>query len=173
MRSALTKARIAAVLSPIFHPTPPKASRYCKPTVQKMVYRGHGAKKPILKHCQPPTTQGARPTRDGKANPRSFVVVAALVVFVGPLLSLCIARRGSCHPLKWRTKKSFSAGQAWINSLRGIVAELTSSALHHFVAGLKSGPTKSIERQPTGYNLCCGDHCSDELFHHRACQRGR
>ncbi len=53
------------------------------------------------------------------------LTVAALAVFFGPLLSARAAKRAMLGPMR----------QKWINDLRDLLSEITSSCLHYFVAG--------------------------------------
>lgn len=73
-----------------------------------------------------------------KAIPLLSLVVAALAVFVGPLISWSIAKRQVQSSLAVANKQIVAPmRQAWINSLRDILADLTSSALHYYVAGFE------------------------------------
>ena len=55
------------------------------------------------------------------------LVVAALAVFFGPMLSLHVARRQVTSSLEVANKQiTAPMRQAWINSLRDLLAELTS-----------------------------------------------
>ena len=75
------------------------------------------------------------------------LIVAALAVFVGPTISWWVAKRqieSSLETAKRQTATSLEVAnkqiiapmrQAWINSLRDLLSELTSSALHYFVSG--------------------------------------
>src|ERR1035437_5167435 len=54
------------------------------------------------------------------------LVVAALAVFVGPIISLYIGRRQVASTLEVANKQiTAPMRQAWINSLRDLLAELT------------------------------------------------
>ncbi len=53
------------------------------------------------------------------------LIIAILAVVVGPIVTLKISKRQVVAPMR----------QAWINSLRELIAEITSTALHHHVAG--------------------------------------
>lgn len=58
------------------------------------------------------------------------LLVAALAVFIGPIVSWKIAKRqiaASFAPMK----------QAWINNLRDLLAQLTSDALHYYASGFE------------------------------------
>lgn len=73
-----------------------------------------------------------------KLIPVLSLVVAALAVFVGPVISLRIARRQVVSSLEVANKQIIAPmRQAWINSLRDMLSELSSSALHYFVAGFE------------------------------------
>lgn len=66
------------------------------------------------------------------------LVVAALAVFVVPLISWLITKRQLASLLEVANKQIIAPmRQAWINNLRDLVAELTSSALHYYVAGFE------------------------------------
>jgi hypothetical protein len=71
-----------------------------------------------------------------KTIPILSLIVAALAVFVGPLISLKVARRQVISSLEVANKQIIAPmRQAWINSLRDLLAEFAGSALHYFVAG--------------------------------------
>ena len=84
-----------------------------------------------------------------KTIPVLALVVAALAVFVGPLVSWLVAKRqvtSSLAVADRQLKASLAVAnkqvtapmrQAWINSLRDLLAELTSSSLHYHVAGFE------------------------------------
>lgn len=60
------------------------------------------------------------------------LIVAILAVFIGPIISLRIARRQVCSSLEIANKQVIAPmRQAWINNLRDLISELTSSALHY------------------------------------------
>jgi hypothetical protein len=62
-----------------------------------------------------------------KLIPILSLVVAGLAVFVGPMISLHIARRQVASSLEVANKQiTAPMRQAWINSLRDLLAELTS-----------------------------------------------
>ena len=64
------------------------------------------------------------------------LVVALIAVFFGPLISWNIAKRQAASSLKIANKQIVAPmRQAWINSLRDLIAEISSSALHYFQAG--------------------------------------
>jgi hypothetical protein len=82
-----------------------------------------------------------------KLIPVLSLVVAALAVFVGPFISLRIARRQVLSSLEVANKQiTAPMRQAWINSLRDLLAELTSSALHYFVAGFENRTDEEYQR---------------------------
>lgn len=62
--------------------------------------------------------------------------VAGLAVFVGPFISLVIAKRQMVSSTRTSEKQIISPiRQAWINELRMIIAELTSKSAHYWAAG--------------------------------------
>lgn len=68
--------------------------------------------------------------------PLISLVVAALAVFVGPMISLRVAERQTKSSLEVANKQiTAPMRQAWINNLRDLLAELTSSALDYFNSG--------------------------------------
>ncbi|MBI3021317.1 MAG: hypothetical protein HYY59_04895 [Candidatus Omnitrophica bacterium] len=82
-----------------------------------------------------------------KSIPVLSLVVAALAVFVGPLISWLIARRQLASSLEVSNKQIIAPmRQAWINNLRDLLAELTSSALHYHVAGYEDRTDKEYQR---------------------------
>jgi hypothetical protein len=59
------------------------------------------------------------------------LITAILAVFVGPLISLRITKRQIASSLNAANKQIVAPmRQAWINSLRDMIAEISSSALH-------------------------------------------
>ena len=75
------------------------------------------------------------------------LLVAALAVFVGPFISLRIARRQVISSLEVANKQIVAPmRQAWINSLRDVLSELTSSALHYLVAGYEDRTDEEYQR---------------------------
>ena len=63
------------------------------------------------------------------------LIVAALAVFVGPVISWRVARRQLATTLEVSNKQIIAPmRQAWINNLRDVLSEISSSALHYFVA---------------------------------------
>lgn len=66
------------------------------------------------------------------------LIVAALAVFVGPIISFIVAKRQIASSLATSHKQIIAPmRQAWINSLRDLLAELTSSSLHYYCAGFE------------------------------------
>jgi len=82
-----------------------------------------------------------------KTIPVMSLVVAALAVFLGPLISWRIARRQLASSLEVANKQIIAPmRQAWINNLRDLLAELTSSALHYYVAGFEERTDEEYRR---------------------------
>jgi len=66
------------------------------------------------------------------------LIVAALAVFVGPVISYLVVKRQIASALAASHKQIIAPmRQAWINSLRDLLAEFTSSALHYYCAGFE------------------------------------
>lgn len=66
------------------------------------------------------------------------LIVAVLAVFVGPFISLHVAKRQVRSSLDVANRQiTAPMRQAWINALRDLLSELCSSALHYFVAGFE------------------------------------
>lgn len=75
------------------------------------------------------------------------LIVAILAVFVGPFVSWFIARRQLASSLEVANKQIVAPmRQAWINSLRDLLAELTSTALHYHVAGFDERTDEEYRR---------------------------
>jgi hypothetical protein len=75
------------------------------------------------------------------------LVVAALAVFVGPFISSRIARKQVMSSLEVANKQiTAPMRQAWINSLRDLLAELSSSALHYYVSGFEDRRDQEYQR---------------------------
>jgi len=86
------------------------------------------------------------------------LIVAALAVFVGPIISWSIAKRqirAASLLAKDQIRSSLEASnkqiiapmrQAWINNLRDVLSELTSSALHYYVSGFEDRTEKEYQR---------------------------
>ena len=86
------------------------------------------------------------------------LIVAALAVFVGPLVSWRVAK----HQIKAASDLSASQTsaalvtsnkqiiapmrQAWINNLRDLLSELLSSALHYYVSGYEDRSDQEYQR---------------------------
>lgn len=74
------------------------------------------------------------------------LIVAALAVFVGPFISLHVAKRQVRSSLDAANRQIIDPmRQAWINALRDLLSELCSSANHYFVAGFED--RKDVEYQ--------------------------
>jgi hypothetical protein len=72
------------------------------------------------------------------AIPILSLVVAALAVFVGPIISWRVAKRQITATLATFNKQIIAPmRQTWINNLRDLLSELTSRALHYNVAGFE------------------------------------
>ena len=66
------------------------------------------------------------------------LAVAALAVFVGPIISYHVAKRQIASALATSQKQIIAPmRQAWINNLRDVLAELASLALHYYSAGFE------------------------------------
>jgi uncharacterized protein YneF (UPF0154 family) len=77
------------------------------------------------------------------------LLIAAIAVFVGPAISVYIAKRqirASSEIANEQIRMTLKASskqitapmrQAWINCLRNLLAEISSSALHYYVAGFE------------------------------------
>ena len=90
--------------------------------------------------------------------PTLSLIVAALAVFVGPIISWSIAQRqirASSALASDQIRSSLEASnkqiiapmrQTWINNLRDLLAELTSSALHYYVAGFEDRTEEEYQR---------------------------
>jgi hypothetical protein len=63
------------------------------------------------------------------------LIVAALAVFSGPLLSARAARRAMLGPMR----------QKWINDLRDLLSEITSCCLHYYVEGYEDFSDKEYQ----------------------------
>ena len=75
------------------------------------------------------------------------LIVAVLAVVVGPYVSLTIARRQIRASLEASNKKiTAPMRQEWINKLRELLAELTSSAQHYYVAGFEDRTDEEFQR---------------------------
>jgi len=66
------------------------------------------------------------------------LLVALLAVFIGPLVSWLISKRQITSSLEVANKQIIAPmRQAWINSLRDLLSEISSSALHYYVTGFE------------------------------------
>ena len=75
------------------------------------------------------------------------LIVAALAVVVGPMVSWAITKRQIRSSLEVSNKQiTAPIRQAWINKLRELLAELTSSALHYYVAGFEDRTDEEYQR---------------------------
>lgn len=75
------------------------------------------------------------------------LIIAILAVFIGPLISWHIAKRQVESSANVANKQiTAPMRQEWINDLRELVAELTSSALHYFTSGHESEGYKHFQR---------------------------
>jgi hypothetical protein len=86
------------------------------------------------------------------------LIIAALAVFFGPLISWRITKRQIESSVELATLQIESSAevankqiiapmrQAWINHLRELVAELTSATLHYFKAGHDFEGYKNFQR---------------------------
>ena len=81
------------------------------------------------------------------AIPILSLLVAALAVFVGPVISFHVAKRQIRSSLEAANKQiTAPMRQAWINNLRDLLAELASSALHYHVAGFEDRTDVEYQR---------------------------
>jgi len=86
------------------------------------------------------------------------LIVAALAVFVGPIISWSIAKhqiRAASLLASDQIRSSLEASnkqiiapmrQIWINNLREVLSELTSSALHYYRSGFEDRTEKEYQR---------------------------
>jgi uncharacterized protein YneF (UPF0154 family) len=93
-----------------------------------------------------------------KAIPVLSLVVAALAVFISPLVSFFISRRQIKNSLELNQRQTDSSlavankqivapmRQKWINDLRDLIAELASDSLHYFRAGHDFEGYKNFQR---------------------------
>ena len=82
-----------------------------------------------------------------KAIPILSLVVASLAVFVGPMNAFRLAKRQIRSSLETANKQiTAPMRQAWINSLRDLLAELASNALHYYVAGFEDRKDEEYQR---------------------------
>jgi hypothetical protein len=81
------------------------------------------------------------------AVPIFSLIVAAIAVFVGPMVSWHIAKRQARTSLSVANKQIVAPmRQAWINNLRDILADLLSSTLHYYVAGYENRKDEEYQR---------------------------
>jgi hypothetical protein len=86
------------------------------------------------------------------------LLIAAIAVFVGPAISVYIAKRqirASSEIANEQIRMTLKASskqitapmrQAWINCLRNLLAEISSSALHYYVAGFEERTDREYQR---------------------------
>jgi uncharacterized protein YneF (UPF0154 family) len=75
------------------------------------------------------------------------LIVAILAVFLGPFISWKIAKRQVSSSLKIANKQIVAPmRQAWINSLRDLIAEISSSALHYYQTGYEDRKDEEYKR---------------------------
>ncbi|MDP2682002.1 MAG: hypothetical protein Q8P28_04225 [Deltaproteobacteria bacterium] len=75
------------------------------------------------------------------------LIVAILAVLFGPIISWKIAKRQVSFSLKIANKQIVAPmRQAWINSLRDLIAEISSSALHYFQTGYEDRRDEEYKR---------------------------
>lgn len=73
-----------------------------------------------------------------EAVPTLSLIVAALAIFVGPIISFIVAKRQIASSLAVSHKQIIAPmRQAWINSLRDVIAELTSKAFRYHCTGFE------------------------------------
>jgi hypothetical protein len=81
------------------------------------------------------------------AIPILSLIVAILAVFVGPLISWQITKRQIASSLKAANKQIVAPmRQAWINGLRDLIAEISSSALHYYQTGYEDRKDEEYKR---------------------------
>lgn len=81
------------------------------------------------------------------AIPILSLIVASLAVFVGPFVSWFVAKHQLSSSLEIANKQIIAPMRpAWINNLRDLLAELTSSALHYHCAGFDNRTDKVYQR---------------------------
>lgn len=75
------------------------------------------------------------------------LLVAVLAVFVGPLISWAIAKRQIDLSFKMTNKQIVAPmRQAWINSLRDLMAEFLAKSVHYWAAGYDNRTDKEYLR---------------------------
>jgi hypothetical protein len=86
-------------------------------------------------------------TRMKELVPILSLITAILAVFVGPFISWKIAKRQVAASLKAANKQIVAPmRQAWINSLRDLIAEISSSALHYHLTGFENRRDEEYKR---------------------------
>ncbi|MEZ8257412.1 hypothetical protein [Vibrio lentus] len=66
------------------------------------------------------------------------LIVAALAVFVGPLISWFVSKQQSKNSLRIANKQVIAPiRQNWINELRVLLSELTGKSAHYWAAGFE------------------------------------
>ncbi|MGB7590297.1 MAG: hypothetical protein WCD04_04905 [Terriglobia bacterium] len=82
-----------------------------------------------------------------KTIPVLSLVVAMLAVFVGPIVAWLVVRRQVASSLAVANKQIVAPmRQAWINSLRDLLAKLTSNAMHYHIAGFEQRTDEEYRR---------------------------
>jgi hypothetical protein len=82
-----------------------------------------------------------------QAIPVLSLIIAAMAVFFGPFITLYIGRKQIELSRRIASKQIVAPmRQAWINELRGKLAELSSSALHYFNAGFEDRKDEEYKR---------------------------
>ena len=75
------------------------------------------------------------------------LIIAALAIFVGPFISLYVAKRQVRSSLEVANRQITSPmRQVWINALRDLLSELCSSVHHYFVAGYEDRADSEYQR---------------------------
>ena len=75
------------------------------------------------------------------------LITAILAVVVGPFISWKIAKRQIASSLKAANKQIVAPmRQAWINNLRDMIAEISSSALHYYQTGFEDREDSEYKR---------------------------
>lgn len=75
------------------------------------------------------------------------LIATILAVFFGPIVSWKIAKRQIASSLKAANKQIVAPmRQAWINSLRELITEISSSAIHYFQTGFEDRKDEEYKR---------------------------
>lgn len=75
------------------------------------------------------------------------LIVAILAVLFGPIISWKIAKRQTASSLQIANKQIVAPmRQAWINNLRDLIAEISSSALHYYMTGYEDRRDEEYKR---------------------------